>query len=99
MMGPVVQQAGPAGPRRPVMASLLKSRAVWITAVVGLVLLALWHLRTRPPLDSRTRAVLAGADKVEVFRIDGKDDQLIDSTPNAPQVKRLGGFPVIARGN
>ena len=80
------------------MASLLKSRWTWgLTASVGLALVVLWHLATRPPLDARTRAVLAGATRVEVFRTDGKNGPWIGK-PRSPGETRIGGFLVTARG-
>jgi hypothetical protein len=47
--------------------------------------------------DSRTRAILAGATKVEVFRTDGKDGPY-DGKPRQEGERRIGGFRVIAQG-
>jgi hypothetical protein len=80
------------------MVSLLKSRRFWVVAIaVGLPLLILWHLATRPPLDDRTKAILAGATRVDVFRTDGMNGPL-EKKPRAPGEMRIGGFLVTARG-
>jgi hypothetical protein len=48
-------------------------------------------------LDSRTSAILSGATKVEVFRIDGGKDSS-DQTTTKPGDLTVGGYPIIARG-
>jgi hypothetical protein len=74
---------------------LLKSCQAWgVTVSLGLTAVVLWHLASRPLLDSQSRAVLAGATKVEVFRTDGMNG-LYDSKPGET---RIGGFLVTARG-
>ena len=45
-------------------------------------------------LDRRTRAVLAGATKVEVFRLDGESEM----KPKVAGERRIGGFLVTAQG-
>jgi hypothetical protein len=47
--------------------------------------------------DTRTKAILAGATRVEVFRIDGKNDPP-GPTPRAPGDPTVGGFAILSRG-
>lgn len=47
--------------------------------------------------DAQTRAVLVGATRVEVFRIDGEDGPH-DRKPKTPGEGRIGGFRVTAQG-
>jgi hypothetical protein len=78
------------------MASLLKSRSVLLKAVsVGLGLFLL-HLATRP-LDWRTRVILNGATKVEVFRIDGGDAGR-DARVFTPGDGVMDGYRITAQG-
>jgi hypothetical protein len=49
-------------------------------------------------LDSRTAGILAGATKVEVFRIDGRNDPP-DPTPIKPGDPTVGGYAILTRGN
>jgi hypothetical protein len=48
-------------------------------------------------LDGRTAAVFAGATKVEVFRIDGRNDPP-GPTPIRPGDPTVGGYAILARG-
>ncbi len=48
-------------------------------------------------LDGRTAGIFAGATKVEVFRIDGRNDPP-DPTPIKPGDPTLGGFAILTRG-
>jgi hypothetical protein len=56
---------------------------------------------TAPPgnkhKDGHTAAVLAGATKVEVYRIDGRNDPP-DPKPIAPSDATVGGYAILARG-
>jgi hypothetical protein len=47
--------------------------------------------------DRRTAGILAGATKVEVYRIDGRNDPP-DPTPIKPGDPTVGGFAILARG-
>jgi hypothetical protein len=47
--------------------------------------------------DSRTRAILAGATQVEVFRIDGKEEPS-EEKPGQGVERRISGFRVLSRG-
>jgi hypothetical protein len=62
---------------------------------VALAVLAWWGLAGRSRLDRRTRAILEGATRVEVFRLDGKND----AEPAAEGEERIGGFLVTAHGS
>ncbi|HTU88524.1 MAG TPA: hypothetical protein VMF69_00365 [Gemmataceae bacterium] len=48
--------------------------------------------------DGRTAGILAGATKVEVFRIDGRNDPP-DPTPIKPGDPTVGGYAILARGH
>jgi hypothetical protein len=48
-------------------------------------------------LDGRTAGILAGATKVEVFRIDGRNDPP-DPTPIKPGDPTVDGYAILARG-
>ena len=48
-------------------------------------------------LDGRTAGILAGATKVEVFRIDCRNDSP-DPTPIKPSDPTVGGYAILARG-
>lgn len=76
---------------------MLKSRWAWVAAALLALAFAAWWCwggAGKGRLDARTKAILAGATKVEVFRLDGK----VDPQPQAEGEKRVGGFPVTARG-
>jgi hypothetical protein len=62
-----------------------------ITLVLALALgVGLYFLTA--PLDRRTRAIFAGANKVEVFRIE------YNEKPSPPETMLIDGYPVIAKG-
>jgi hypothetical protein len=74
---------------------MLKSRRAWAAMLaIGLAVLAWWGLAGGGRLDRRTRAILEGATRVEVFRLDGKNGP----QPAAEGEERIGGFLVTARG-
>src|SRR5262245_51307271 len=78
------------------MRSLLRSGWAWTAVgVIALTLAGLWYFVWKSPLDRRTRDILAGADRVEGFRIDGGD---VGREPQPPGESGLDGFRVIARG-
>lgn len=60
-----------------------------------LLLLGCGSSKGRP--DSRTTSILAGATRVEVFRIDGRNDPP-DPTPINPGDPTVGGYAILARG-
>jgi hypothetical protein len=81
------------------MSFSLKARlTVAVALAAALAFPSLRYLETRPtadaPLDAHTKAVLAGATKVEVFRTDGTSD----GKPRAAGEAHIGGFLVTARG-
>jgi hypothetical protein len=79
------------------MASLLRSHRAWVLALLAcLAGLALWQWVTGPPVDGRSRAILRGATRVEVYRIDGRNGD--ERVPPKPGERAIGGFRVIARG-
>jgi hypothetical protein len=48
-------------------------------------------------LDSRTAGIFFGATKVEVFRIDGRDN-VVKPTPMKPGDPAVGGYAILAHG-
>lgn len=60
-------------------------------------LLLLFGCSSKGRLDGRTAGILAGATKVEVFRIDGHIDRP-DATPIKPGDPTVGGYAILARG-
>ncbi len=80
------------------MASILKSKRFWVwTVTVAVALAAAWHFATRPPIDSGTSTVLAGATRVEVFRTEGMKEPP-DGRRRTAGGPRIGGFLIIGRG-
>ena len=61
------------------------------------LMLALGCGSSKAHLDSRTAGILAGATKVEVYRIDGRDDPP-DPTPIKPGDPTVGGYAILSRG-
>jgi len=53
--------------------------------------------RANRHLDARTAAILAGATRVEVYRIDARDDPP-DPTPVKPGDATVGGYAILSRG-
>lgn len=76
-------------------------RKWWRVALTGVVALAfvagflVYYLSN--PLDKRTKTILAGATRVEVFRLDGDNRSSVEK-PAREGDKRIGGFLVTAQG-
>lgn len=66
-----------------------------LVAAVFLILFGCSANRGYP--DGRTAGILAGATKVEVFRIDGRNDPP-DPTLIKPSDPTVGGYAILARG-
>jgi hypothetical protein len=84
---------------------MLMSRPAWAWAAgavlaVGLAALALWCLAggaEKVPLDDRTRAILAGATRVEVFRLD-PSGLARGREARSEGERRFAGYLVTAQG-
>jgi hypothetical protein len=78
--------------------SLLESRRAWVMGFAAVAAMGLvWDLAGRGRLGWRTRAVLAGATRVEVFRLDA------EKGPRRPDEKeegeeQFGGWLVTSQG-
>jgi hypothetical protein len=73
---------------------MLKSWRAWAVLLAVAFAATAWWFLGSGRLDRRTRAILVGASKVEVFRLDGEGRR----TPKAEGETRLGGYKVKARG-
>ncbi len=75
---------------------MMRSRFVLLT--VFLILLGCGNgPRLRKALDDRSSGILAGATKVEVFRIDGRNDPP-DPTVIKPGDPTVGGYAILSKG-
>jgi hypothetical protein len=80
------------------MGTLLRSPWTWVITIAAvLALYLLWHQAIPAPVDAQTRAILAGATTVEVYRTDGMNRPRANKPCQAGEL-RIGGFLVTARG-
>jgi hypothetical protein len=69
----------------------------WRLLALGTLVVMLGCGPAKPHRDARTRGILAGATRVEVFRIDGRNDPP-DPTPIRPGDPTIGGYAIMGRG-